>query len=131
KYSLEYLSFWNMYSLTSFCLAFAFFVVSLRPRVVRELRDMNRRGSSLALLAFNETLAPVAIMLAFWAIENGPVSLVSAIMNTRLVLVFIYALLLSRASPILLEWRLSKGTVVARFIAIALIVGGVTIIYLR
>ena len=130
KYALDYVSFWNMFSINVFCMSFSFFVLSLRPRVLRELRDLKQRGATLALLAFNETLAPVAIVLSFWAMERGPVSLVSTIMGGRPVFVFIFALILSRASPVLLEWRLSKGTVALRLISVAMIFSGVAIIHL-
>jgi len=62
--------------------------------------------------------------------ERGPVSLVSAVSSTRPVFVFVYALIISRFSELLLERRASKGILLLRFIAITMIVGGVALIYL-
>jgi len=130
KYALEYISFWSMYSLSAFCMAFLFLSVSVRPSVLQELRDLKQRGSVMALLAFNETLALVGILLSFWAMSRGPISLVSTILGTRPLFVFIYAVILSRCYPVILEWRLSRETMVLRLISIVMIVAGIAIIYL-
>ena len=92
---------------------------------------MKQQGAAMVLIAFNETLALLGIVLSFWAIERGPVSLVSTIIGTRSLFVFVYALALSRAFPVvLLEERFSKGVMALKLISIAMIVGGVTIINL-
>ncbi len=130
KYALDYISFWNMYSLTVFCMSSLFFLVSLRRSVFRELRSMERRGSAIALLAFNEMLAPAGILFSFWAIERGPVSLVSTILGSRPIFVFIFALVLGRIFPVLLDWRPTKQTLMLRLAATVMIVGGIAIIHL-
>ena len=130
KYALNYISFWNMYSLTVFCMSSLFFLVSLRRSVFRELRSTERRGSAIALLAFNEILAPAGIVLAFWAIERGPVSLVSTILGSRPIFVFIFALVLGRIFPVLLDWRPSKEALMLRLTATVMIAGGIAIIHL-
>jgi len=130
KYVLAYISFWNMFSLTAFCMSGVFLLVSLRPQVLSQLINMKRRGSSIALLAFNETLAPIAIVLSFWALQRGPVSLVATITGSRPMFVVIFALILSRVFPGFLAGSASTGMVVLRLIATAMIVGGVAIIYL-
>jgi drug/metabolite transporter (DMT)-like permease len=84
----------------------------------------------MGLLVLNETLAPIAALLLFWSIERGPVSLVSAIAGAQPVFVFIYAVILSRISSVLLEQRMGKRTLALRFVSIAMIVGGITIIHL-
>ena len=130
KYALNYISSWNIFCVGVFCMTSLFFLVSIRRRIFQELRSMKRRNSALALLAFNETLAPVGIMLSFWAIERGPVSLVSTILSSRPIFVFIYALVLGRVFPVFLEWRPTRATLVLRLTATAMIVGGLAIIYL-
>jgi drug/metabolite transporter (DMT)-like permease len=130
KYALNYISFWNMYSLTVFCMSSFFFLISLRRSVFRELRSMERRGSAMALLAFNEVLAPAGILFSFWAIERGPVSLVSTILGSRPIFVFIFALVLGRIFPVLLDWRPTKETLMLRLTATVMITGGIAIIHL-
>ncbi len=128
KYVLAYISFWNMFSLTAFCMSGFFFLISIRPDILRQLRDMKQRNSAIALLAFNETLAPIGMLLSLWALERGPVSLVSTIIGSRPMFVVIFALILSRVLPTFLKWQSDK--LALRLMATAMIVGGIAMIYL-
>ena len=91
---------------------------------------MKQRNSAIALLVLNETLAPIGIVLSFWALERGPVSLVSTIVSSRPIFVVMYALILSRISPMFLERQPGKGMLALRLVATAMIVSGIAIIYL-
>ena len=130
KYALAYISFWNMSWLGGFCLSGIFLLVSIRPHILRQWGNIKRRNSALGLLAFNETLAMGGILLLLWSIERGTVSLVSTIIGSRPIFVVMFALLLSRVSPMFLEWQPGKGMLALRLVATAMIVGGITIIYL-
>ena len=131
KYALRDISFLNMYWVTALCLSGIFLLITLRPQVLRELANMKRRGSSMGLLALNETLAVTGLILIFWAMANGPVSLVSTVTGSRPIFVLVFAFILSRFWPgLLFEEQSSKGTMALRFIATAMIVGGIAIIYL-
>lgn len=130
KYALAYLSFWNMFSLTAFCVSGIFLLVSVRPHILRQLVNMPQRNSAMVLLAFNETLAPIGITLSFWAMERGPVSLVSTIIGSRPVFVVIFAIILSRILPTFLEWLPGKEMLALRLVATAMIFSGIAIIYL-
>lgn len=131
KYALAYFSFWNMFSISAFSIFGLFFVFSMRPHVLRQLRDMNQRNRSLGLMAFNESLMPFALTGSFWALSRGPVSLVSTIIGSRPIFVVIYALILNYTLPrFLVKSTTSKSMLVFRLIATAMIVGGISIIYL-
>jgi len=130
KYALAYIAPWNMYSIGVFCMCGAFLLMSTRPHVLKELGNIKQRGSVLGLLALNETLAMIGILLSFWAMERGLVSLVSTIVGSRPVFVVIFALIVSRISPMFLEWQPGKGALALRLIATAMIVSGIAIIYL-
>ena len=130
KYALAYVSFWNMYCVTIFCMAGIFMLISLRPRTFKELGDMKRRNSALALLVLNEILVVIGVLLSFRAMEKGPISMVSTIASSRPIFVVIYALILSRAFPTFLKWQPGKLILALRLIAIAMIVGGIAIVYL-
>ena len=130
KYALAYISFWNMFSLTTFCMSGIFLLISVRTNIIRQLIDMKQRNTAMGLLAFNETLAPAGIVLSFWALQRGPVSLVSTILSSRPMFVLIFALILSRLWPAFLEWHPGKRLLALRLIATAMIVGGITIIHL-
>ena len=131
KYALSYISFWNMYWISSLCLVGIFLLISLRPHIIREIRNMPWQRPAMALVAVNETLAVIGIILVFWAMAMGPVSLVSAINGSRPLVVFISAIVIGRVSPgLLLEGKPDGGVMALRLAAIAMIVGGIAIIYL-
>lgn len=129
KYALGGLSFWNMFAINNFCLAAIFLLISLRPHILRQLANI-RQGKAVALLALNEILAALGMLLLFWAMQRGPVSLVSTIVSSRPIFVFIYALALSRISPAFLVGHADRRTQIMRLIGIMMIFGGITIIYL-
>jgi uncharacterized membrane protein len=130
KYALTYISFQNMYFITVLCMAGIFILVSFRPRIFKELLGMKQRNSAIALVLLDESMVVIGIVLMFWAMETGPVSLVSAITSSRPIFVLIYALILSRTLPMFLEWQSGKLMLAIRIVAVALIVGGISIIYL-
>ena len=85
----------------------------------------------MGLLTLSESLALVGIMLSFWAVKNGPVSLVVTIMGSRPVFVAVFSFILGFISPrFLLAKTVGRRVLVLRFLATALIVGGISIIYL-
>lgn len=130
KYALDYMSTWNMYWISHLILPLAFFSISFRPSVFREIMNYQKRNSSVIMVALNETMAVTALILFYLSMQNGPVSLVSAIYSSRTLFVFLYAVVISRFSHLLLEERTSRGALLLRFVAISLIVVGIVIIYL-
>jgi len=130
KYALAYISPWNLLWFSVFCMSGIFLLVSIRPCSFRQLSNMKQRNSTIALLAFNEALALLGIMLSFWAMARGLVSLVSTIVGSRPIFVVMFALILSRISPMFLEWQPGRRALVLRLVATTLIVSGITIIYL-
>lgn len=131
KYALEYISSWNIYWISSFCMAGLFLLFSLRSSVIGKIKSMPWRNPALVMIVFNETLAMVGIVLIFRAMESGPVSLVSTISSSRPIFVFILALVVNRFLPgSLMEGRTSGGVLAIRLLATAMIAGGIAIIYL-
>ena len=84
----------------------------------------------MGLLVFNETLAFAGIVLSLFAIASGPVSLVSTIIGSRPVFVLIFAIILSRVSPMFLLWHPGRRMLAFRVIATAMTVGGIALIHL-
>jgi uncharacterized membrane protein len=76
-------------------------------------------------------LAATGIVLSFLAMEGGDVSLVSAVLGSRPLFVFIFALILSRISPHVLIERFTPRTVFTKVIAITMIVTGITLINMK
>ncbi len=130
KYVLGYISFWNAYALTAVSISSAFFIFSMRLQTIRELRDMKQRKLTLTMLVLNEIIAPMAIILSYWAMQRGPVSLVSTIVGSRPVFVAIYTIIISRILPGFLMKIPSMKVFMLRLVAILMIFGGISIIYL-
>lgn len=131
KYALDYISFWNMYWISMLSLAVIFLFVSVRHSVIKELVHIVNPRSAMVLLTINEVLVVGSSIMLFWAMERGPVSLVSTIASTRPVFVIIYALIMSRFLPgVLLERNLSRKMLAVRLGATAMIAGGIVMIYL-
>ncbi len=130
KYVLAYISFWNLFWLSAFCMSGTFLLISMRPHILKQLINMKQRNSAIVLLTFNELLVPVAIALSLWSIERGPVSLVSTIISSRPIFVLTYAFILNRVSPMFLEWQPGRRMLALRFIAITMIISGIAIIHL-
>jgi drug/metabolite transporter (DMT)-like permease len=129
KEALNHLSFWNMYTVTALSLSLVFLMFCTKAQVFRKLKGIPGFKQAISLLGFNEVLALLGIVLTFWAIQEGPISLVSTIIASRPIFVFVFAVLLSQIYPTFLEWRPSRGTLVLRFVAITLVVGGISLIY--
>lgn len=130
KYAMDYFSSWNMYCISSYCFGAMFIITSLRPQVIRGLRNLKHRTNTLSIVVLNEVVALAGLILSFWSMERGPISLVTTIQGTRPLFVFLLAVVLSGFFPALLDERLSKGILALKAVSIALIVGGVTIINL-
>ncbi len=130
KYVLASISFWNLFWVNAFCMSTMFLVVSMRPYVITQLINMKQKNIVIAIMGLNEILAPIAILLSLWAIERGPVSLVSTLTSSRPIFVIIFAFILSRAAPTFLNWQPGRGLLALRLIATAMIVSGITIIHL-
>jgi bacterial/archaeal transporter family protein len=128
KVALEQIDFWNLFWIGAMVMGGVFLVVSLRPRVIRSVVTLPERGRTLALVALNEVIAPVGIVISYWALQRGPVSLVSTLLSTRPLFVLLFALLLSRWAPGFLYWSGGRRLVAVRVIATLMIVAGVSVI---
>jgi len=130
KYALEHLPLWNVYAVSSFCMALVFGSITLRRSVLRDLRDMPQRSLNIFLVFLNVAVAMLGIWLLFEAMDRGPVSLVSAVASSRHVFVFVYGLLLGGIVTRFIDWDKSRLSLFLRFGATLMIAGGIALIYL-
>ena len=130
KYALQMMSFWNMNSINVTCIAIVVLTFSLRKVNLLELQNLPQRTQKILLVAGDQCIGITASILAFKAIGIGPIALVSVILNARPAFVFVFSLLLGLFFPRFINDRLNKRTFLIKFIAIAIIIGGVVIINL-
>ncbi len=130
KYALNYVNFWQLYWLAATIMAVLFLGVGLRRHTWAQLLAMPARWTTLALVAVNESIGIFGAIMLFIAIANGPVSLVSTINTSRPFFVLMFAVVASLVIPSYGRWHGGRKTFMLRLAATALIVGGVTLIYL-
>ncbi len=130
KVALEQITFWNLFWIGAAVMGGVFVAVSLRRSTLQCIAALHQGRISLGLLIGNEVLAPVGVVISYWALEHGPVSLVSTLVGTRPLFVLLYALVLSRFAPEFLFWSGGRNLVIMRVLATGLIVAGVAVIEL-
>lgn len=130
KHVLSYMSFWNLLVFNTFCLTAACFVFSSRRRTFEEYRGMKGRPLAVSLVFLDQYIALAGMITLLWAVQKGPVSLVSTIAASRPVFVLIIALILSRAYPVFLPWQKGGRMLAVRFVATTMIFAGIALIYL-
>ena len=128
KYALESMTVWNLVGINCACVAFAVLIFSLRKKTWNEVRNLACRTQSLSLLGFNQLIAIAGVAVGFIAMANGPIALVTAIMNIRPAFILIFSLVISRYFPRFINERLDRRTLLLKIAGIAMITGGVVII---
>lgn len=128
KLALADLSPWSVFALQELGMVPVFAVFG-RPDNWRRLAQGLRSAPALATFLIGEGILPqLAILLFIWAFNVGPVSLAAAILATRPMFVFVIGTLLSWRMVGLLREALGPATLAAKFVAIALIVAGATML---
>ena len=105
------------------------FAVFGRPANWRRLWKGLGSGPALTTFVIGEGLLPqLAIVLFIWSFDLGSVSLASAILATRPLFVFVVGTLLSWRTFGMMQESLRPQALAAKGIAIAMIVGGTTML---
>jgi len=129
KYALDFMSPWNGFCISTFVMAGAFLLVSLRPVIIQQWRDVARKKHVFGFILLDETASIIGIVLQFMAMEKGPVSLVATIIGSRPVFVALYSIILSFIFPGFLIRFPNKKVMALRLVAIVMIFVGISIIY--
>lgn len=119
---------WEVFGLQELGMVPAFAVFGM-PANWRRLFNGLRSGPALTTFVIGEGLLPqLAILLFLWSFNFGPVSLASAILATRPLFVFVVGTLLSWRTFGMMQESLRPGALAAKGVAIAMIVGGTTML---
>ncbi len=131
KYALGYYTYLNTAGIMLFITSAVYLLVCLRRPVIQEIRGLKRPVAISIGVILNQAAAVIATLLAFWAIENGPVSLASTIFNSKPLFVFIMTVALAWLTPgFLLEGVADRPELMRKLAATLLIVGGLSLIVL-
>ncbi len=130
--ALENLPVLNTHALRTLGLSGTLLLAALRRSHLHEIRELIRRRSpALALVSINEFgLANVSFLMVLWALSLGPVTLVTTLVSTRSLFLVLYSILLTLRFRGVLGEHITPGAVAVKLSAVALIVGGVSVISL-
>ena len=128
KYALEGLTVWGVFSVQQLGVVLVFTVFAL-PNVWKKLVRVLRDKNTLLLMIFGEGVLPViAIVLGLLASNLGPISLVSAILSTRPLFVFIISIFLNRSRWQLTDEKLTNKALLMKGVSISLIITGIGVL---
>ena len=120
------LFFWRALGNGAACVAF-----TIRPSGVRDLVNTLRRPTSVGLILLTEgALVFVALAFLLGAIYSGPVSLVSTVMATRPLFVFVLGIVLSMGVSNVLNEPLERKILFVKTLSIVMTIGGVAAVTL-
>jgi len=106
------------------CLMFVIFFYKNRPKNKKEIKN-----SSLLLIA--DILSAVTLFILSLAIKKGPASLVTSIMQLKLVFVFIFSVFFTLFLPKILKEEISKKILLQKIVAMSIIIIGTLLIIYR
>ena len=128
KYALEGLTVWEVFSVQQLGVVLVFTVFAL-PNVWKNLVRVLRDKHTLLLMIFGEGVLPViAIVLGLLASNLGPISLVSAILSTRPLFVFMISIFLNRSQWQLADEKLTNKELLTKGVSISLIITGIGVL---
>lgn len=128
KYALETMTVWNMVSINGLCVGAAALIISLRKETLAELKILPQRTQKISLIVVNQAIAITGVAVGFVATANGPIALVTTVMNIRPAFVLVFSLIISRFFPAFISERIDRRTILLKVAGIVLITGGVAII---
>ena len=125
KYALYHMSFWHAYAISSLATAPAFALAVHLFRAWPEVRQAARRSGALGTIWSAHGMIFLAFITGLWAFELGPVSLSSAIMATRPVMIMAYVAVVGVIAPRVVTERISADAVLEKGASAALVTVGI------
>ena len=123
--------FWNVFGLRSVFLAAVFLLPGLTPQGLRQVKViLGNRTAVLVILLGEAMIAPVAIYFMLLALSRGPAALVTTLLSTRPVFVFLISALLSTRYWNVMEEPLTREALGLKGASIAMVVGGAAVLTL-
>jgi uncharacterized membrane protein len=131
KVALNEMDFWNVFGLRSVFLGAVFLVPGLTPQGLRQVKViLGNRTAVLLILLAEVMIAPAAIYFMVLALSLGSATLVTTLLSTQPVFVFLISALLSTRYWNVLQEPLTRETLGLKGVSIAMVVGGVAVLTL-
>lgn len=130
KFALKEINPFTVYLLSYYATLPLFITLLFKKGVIQELKiNLSNKKTFLVFLT-RVFISFISICFFYLALASGPISFVIAITGGGPLLVFIYATLISLFWPKVIKEELTKSVLIAKALAIILIVGGVVLINL-
>ncbi|MEC9309142.1 MAG: DMT family transporter [Chloroflexota bacterium] len=126
KYALEDLPLPTVFAIQQLGISLVLMCVT-KKRAWSELRSCMHQTDTCVLMIIGEAILPyISIFLGLMAIKIGPVALVTSLLATRPMFVFLLASILSIKRLRIMDEPMTKGTLTTKMLAISMIIIGVT-----
>ncbi len=129
KFVLQDMELWDLFILRNFGLGTTCLLLMTRPSVLRDaLRVFSSPAATGIFLMTEGVIVFVGMTLTLWAIDLGPVSLVSTVMSIRPLMVLALSIMLSMRFWRLLDEPLDRKTLTNKLVSTAMIAAGISAI---
>ena len=129
KLVLQEMELWDLFILRNFGLGTTCLLLMTRPSVVRDALRVIKSPAATGMFVITEgVIVFVGMALMLWAIDLGPVSLVSTVTSTRPMIVLAFSILFSTRFWRLLDEPLDRKTLTNKLVSTAMIVAGISAI---
>jgi uncharacterized membrane protein len=131
KFVLQDMELWDLFIFRNFGLGTTCLLLMTRPSVLRDALRVFMSPAATGMYVMTEgVIVFVGMALTLWAIDLGPVSLVSTVMSTRPLIVLAFSVLFSTRFWRLLDEPLDRKTLTNKLVSTAMIVAGISAIAL-
>jgi len=129
KTIVDDLSLWHLLALRSIGILVAMSIPTMRPRVFRELwRFLRTWQGAVTVIGIDTAGAYAGNVLLVVAMSGGPVSLVSTIIGTRPLFVFLFTVALGWRAARLLREKLGPREIALKLVSAMMVVAGLALI---
>lgn len=128
KFALVKISPFGVYFWSALATLPIIFLFLTRKAVKNEIRNNLKDKQSLISLLLRGFVSVVAVCFFYLALGKGPASLVVTVGASGPIFVFLFSIIVSHFWPKFLKEELTKSVLIAKALAILLIVGGVVLI---
>ncbi len=127
KYLLNFYDYWTVFG----CIRITAFLTML-PVVIWTLKDLKillkNQLKAVVIVTCNESMSFLAYLLLTFASAHVAISVVNALLATQPFFVLLFTVLLGFVFPKIIDEKLTRSTLAMKFIAIAVMFGGIMLI---
>lgn len=125
KYALDNVPFWDVFIVRNLGIALPFYVFLSRNSIRGFYQSLKTPMGFLYIMGGELIWGGMTVVLALVAVNMGPISVISAILGTRPVFVFIYTSVLSSKKLRIMDEPLNKASLFSKAVAITMVVAGI------